>query len=143
MLAVGASLAIALAVATVDQVTKRRLVARLPVGHSMALAGPARLRHVVNRRGGLVTLALPGAWALWATVTGVALWAASGPGTGPTVVAAVGLVVGGGAGNLVDRTARGGVVDFIALGSWPTFNLADVAIVVGAAVAGLAALGVG
>ena len=51
----------------------------------------------------------------------------------------LGLVAGGGLGNLVDRVVRdpggmqGRVVDFIHFHFWPTFNLADSAIVVGAA----------
>jgi signal peptidase II len=52
-----------------------------------------------------------------------------------------GLLLGGGLGNDVDRVVRrhsGGVVDFLTLPHWPTFNLADVAITVG--VAGLLAL---
>lgn len=50
---------------------------------------------------------------------------------------ALGLVAGGGLGNLVDRVVRtpggleGRVVDFIHFHFWPTFNLADSAIVVG------------
>jgi len=47
----------------------------------------------------------------------------------------IGLVVGGALGNLADRVLRshhGAVVDFIALHFWPTFNVADTAIVVGA-----------
>jgi signal peptidase II len=46
----------------------------------------------------------------------------------------IGLVVGGALGNLADRVLRshhGAVVDFIALHFWPTFNVADTAIVVG------------
>jgi signal peptidase II len=52
---------------------------------------------------------------------------------------AYGLVTGGAMGNLVDRLLRepgfpdGGVVDFIKIGWWPRFNLADIGIVVGAA----------
>ena len=42
-----------------------------------------------------------------------------------------GLLIGGAVSNLIDRIARGSVVDFIDLSFWPTFNLADVAIVVG------------
>lgn len=42
---------------------------------------------------------------------------------------------GGAAGNLLDILRRGHVVDFIDLGWWPVFNLADVAIVGGLAVA--------
>jgi len=49
----------------------------------------------------------------------------------------VGMVLGGALGNLVDRLARphGAVVDFIYSGFWPTFNLADAAIVCGVALA--------
>jgi signal peptidase II len=54
--------------------------------------------------------------------------------------AALGLALGGAAGNLLDRVRRGGVVDFIDLGRWPMFNLADVAIVVGVGVAVLAVI---
>ena len=41
------------------------------------------------------------------------------------------LIVAGAAGNLIDRVRIGAVVDFIALSFWPTFNLADSAIVIG------------
>ena len=51
----------------------------------------------------------------------------------------LGLVLGGALGNLTDRFVRGPgfsgeVVDFLDLRVWPVFNLADSAIVVGAAV---------
>lgn len=41
------------------------------------------------------------------------------------------LLLGGSCGNLIDRLAYGAVVDFIQFGSFPIFNLADVAIVSG------------
>jgi signal peptidase II len=44
---------------------------------------------------------------------------------------AVGLVLGGAIGNLVDRIRLGYVVDFIAVGTWPRFNVADSAITIG------------
>jgi len=44
---------------------------------------------------------------------------------------ALGLLLGGAVGNLIDRLAFGWVVDFIDIGAWPVFNLADSAIVVG------------
>ena len=50
---------------------------------------------------------------------------------------ALGLVLGGAIGNLADRVLRGPglrgrVVDFIDVGAWPVFNVADSAIVIGA-----------
>ena len=39
---------------------------------------------------------------------------------------------GGVVGNLIDRVFRGFVIDFIDLGWWPVFNIADMAIVIGA-----------
>jgi len=44
---------------------------------------------------------------------------------------AVGLVLGGAIGNLIDRVRLGYVVDFIAVGAWPRFNVADSAITIG------------
>lgn len=46
---------------------------------------------------------------------------------------ATGLVLGGALGNLYDRLALGAVRDFLRIGIWPMFNLADTAIVVGVA----------
>ena len=45
----------------------------------------------------------------------------------------IGLVVGGAVGNLIDRLRLGYVVDFVAVGPWPNFNVADSAISVGVA----------
>jgi signal peptidase II len=47
------------------------------------------------------------------------------------IALALGLLVGGAVGNLVDRFRHGYVVDWIDLARWPTFNLADSAITVG------------
>ena len=59
----------------------------------------------------------------------------------PVVVrAALGLILGGALGNLVDRVRLGYVVDFIDLRWWPVFNLADSAIVLGVALLVLYAL---
>ena len=46
----------------------------------------------------------------------------------------IGLGLGGAVGNLIDRVARGTVVDFIDVLVLPVFNVADIAIVAGAAI---------
>jgi signal peptidase II len=48
---------------------------------------------------------------------------------------ALGLVIGGAAGNLIDRLVRdngGAVIDFIDFEWWPVWNVADAAVVIGA-----------
>lgn len=49
----------------------------------------------------------------------------------PAARAALGLMLGGAVGNLLDRMRQGYVTDFIDLRVWPVFNLADSALVVG------------
>ncbi len=64
--------------------------------------------------------------------------------TSRSEAAALGLVIGGAIGNIADRLRIGAVVDFIdahyAGWHWPTFNMADVAIVCGVALLVLAGL---
>ncbi len=49
----------------------------------------------------------------------------------PALAASIGLLIGGALGNALDRVRLGYVVDFVAVGIWPTFNLADSAITCG------------
>lgn len=44
---------------------------------------------------------------------------------------ALGLILGGTVGNLIDRLSDSYVTDFISIGRWPAFNIADSTIVVG------------
>lgn len=43
----------------------------------------------------------------------------------------VGMLLGGAAGNLIDRVREGAVIDFLDPPAWPAFNLADSSIVLG------------
>ncbi len=71
-------------------------------------------------------------------IVGVLLWQGASV-TSRLGAVALGLVLGGALGNLIDRAFRGGggflhggVVDFIDLRWWPVFNVADSCVVVGA-----------
>jgi signal peptidase II len=103
---------------------------------------PGQVRHVIpglklvyERNTGVAFSFLAGTGALVYVVTGVALVALVSfmlmrPGRGllwlPT-----GMLVGGAVGNLIDRIARGAVIDFIKLPHWPAFNVADMSITFG------------
>jgi signal peptidase II len=53
-------------------------------------------------------------------------------------LAGLGAALGGAAGNLIDILRRHAVIDFVDVGWWPVFNLADVGIVAGLILAFLA-----
>lgn len=55
------------------------------------------------------------------------------PNRDPLLQVSIGLIIGGAFGNVIDRLRLGYVVDFIQVGWWPVFNIADSAICVGAA----------
>ena len=97
----------------------------------------ARLRgasivHTTTARATFVTVSVRRAMCLWCGSIGcLALMIVLGAQLSSLSAVGVGLAVGGAAGNLVDRVARGAVVDFIALGRWTTFNVADAAMTTG------------
>ncbi|MBI2836246.1 MAG: signal peptidase II [Chloroflexi bacterium] len=62
---------------------------------------------------------------------GLLFWHRLGVFTGGTGKLALGLVLGGTAGNLIDRLRFGNVTDFIDVRFWPSFNVADSAISIG------------
>jgi len=70
----------------------------------------------------------------------VAMWIASRKRASRAQHIGFALVLAGALGNVVDRAVRGYVVDFIHLTWWPVFNVADIAVVAGMILLGLAAL---
>ena len=50
------------------------------------------------------------------------------------ILTALGLILGGAVGNLIDRVAFGYVIDFLDFRIWPVFNIADASITVGASI---------
>ncbi|MBI4940267.1 MAG: signal peptidase II [Actinobacteria bacterium] len=77
-----------------------------------------------------------------ATITAVvaALAWRTAPTSARQVRLAVAAILGGAVANLIDRAGDGVVTDYLHTGWWPTFNLADVSICLGAALLALHSL---
>jgi signal peptidase II len=116
-----------------DQAAKAAIEAHLVPGQYEEVLGPLELTLSHNRGvafglagGAGVKLVLTTALAL-----GVIGFLFSRNPQRPGMWLAVGLVAGGAVGNLADRIRADAVTDFIVVGSWPAFNLADVSITCG------------
>jgi len=114
-----------------DQITKRVVQTRLagPVGVPLLRIREVHHRERIYDHGGF-RAALVVIWCL-AAMAAVWLYKSGMFVHGRLALAGVGCALGGAAGNLLDILRRRHVVDFIDLGWWPVFNLADVAIVGG------------
>ena len=127
-----------LAVLLVDAGTKRLVARRLGEGEARRLAGILEVRRGTRRR--LAFGDRAGPWLpLCAWVAIVLLIAFEGAYTARWrhLLAQVGLgaALGGALGNLWDRLSPRGIVDFVAIGRWPVFNVADAAITLGVVLA--------
>jgi signal peptidase II len=136
----------ALLVVGLDQLTKAWALSTLD-DRTIDLFWTLRLRLVFNTGSafGLGSRYSP-IIALVAVVVVLVLLRAGRGLRGRGALVAVGLVVGGAVGNLLDRIFRegggllgGAVVDFVDFEWWPVFNVADVAICVGAVLLSLTA----
>jgi len=136
---------LAAVVVLVDQATKAAIINLVPLYDDVPINNFINLTHQQNTGAAFSFLAGAGGWQRWffvvlASVVSAALvvwlWRLR---AGNLLVLAAGLtlVLGGALGNLVDRIRLGYVTDFIQVwfGSWafPSFNVADSAITVGAA----------
>lgn len=131
---------LALGVVAVDQATKQWALATLTEGERISLVGEMLGLTLVFNPGAALSIATGQTWILTlaaVAVTVVVLRMSNRLGS-RTWTLALGLLLGGAVGNLIDRLfrapgpARGEVVDFIAYGDWFVGNVADIAIVVAA-----------
>ncbi|GAA4806238.1 hypothetical protein GCM10023200_49770 [Actinomycetospora chlora] len=137
-----------LAVVALDLVTKIVMVSWLRDGERVPLVGDLVSFTLIRNPGAAFSLATGMTWVLTlvalAVVIGIARFARRLRSRGWAV--ALGLVLGGALGNLVDRFFRGPgplqghVVDFVSVGWFPVFNVADSAITVGGVLLVLLAL---
>jgi len=128
--------AIVVAAVAADQVTKEVVARALAVGEEVKIAGPFSIHHVHNS--GIAFGFFASATSIVIIVTAIAvgwmlLFFSRSGARHPVLPVALGLVLGGSLGNLLDRIRLGYVTDFLDFRFWPAFNLADVFIVVGVA----------
>ena len=129
--------------ASVDQLSKLAVVRSFAFGERLAIVpGLFDLTLVYNRGAAFSFLASASGWQRWFfTALGVGaavfiVWLLARHGSQRLFAFALALILGGAIGNVIDRIARGQVVDFVLLHwqrfYWPAFNVADSAITVGA-----------
>lgn len=131
----GVMLCAAAVVIVADQVTKSLALDRLRDGEQVVIEGVLSFRLAFNPGGAFGLLqGFPEFFLVASLVAAVLIlfWVRTiGE---PSWAIPLGLVLGGGLGNVIDRTFRdtgGRVVDFIDFHVWPTFNIADSCIVTG------------
>ena len=139
------ALAVCIAVIAADQVSKAVVRSSLATGHHTSSFLGFRIAHAKNT--GVAFGFLGGGGALVIAVTVLALglvlvWFWHSPDR-PGLWLAAGLIAGGALGNLIDRIRLGSVTDFIDPPLWPTFNVADMAITIGAVIIVLVTLAPG
>lgn len=126
------AIAVAVSVIAADQASKAFVLSRTWAANSNT--GFLGIRKQLTRRGPLMlALARPtlvGLWIASAVIAAVLLQTGTIAETALNA-ACIGAALGGAASNVSDRLRREAIVDFIAIGRWPPFNLADAAIVMG------------
>jgi signal peptidase II len=131
--------AIVVVVVALDQVSKAWAVGTLSDGPISIIGSDVEL-HLSRNSGSAFSLfrGFTPLLAVMAVVIAFVLARAVRHAEDRVTLASLALVLGGALGNLADRAFRGPgflsgrVVDFVKLDSWPTFNVADSAITVGA-----------
>ena len=122
---------------TLDQLTKYLVVRNLPLRSSWGPTRDSSASRTSATRGSAFGLFhnqnLPLIVASFLGLAVLYYFYRSHPNPGLPVQLSLGLMVAGAIGNLTDRLVRGHVTDFIDIGPWWIFNLADASIVCGLA----------
>ncbi len=150
----GASLWLWLGLAAIvilaDQVTKTLIVGHFTLGEARAVTGYFNLVRAHNPGAAFSFLADGDGWQRWFFVcvglvaSGFIVWMIRSHPTQKLFCFAVSMILGGALGNVIDRLLHGHVIDFLQFrfgflqplfhgGYFPSFNLADSAITLGAA----------
>jgi len=132
------SLLLAAFVIAADRCTKAAASTLLATGRVLSVGAGLRIRCVVTRFQNRGLLDRPPMLALvWVVSLATVMLATSSGLFFQRPAAQMGLAAAfaGSASNLYDRLQNGATIDFLDLGWWPASNLADVALVLGVAVA--------
>ena len=124
----------AIGVLVADQLSKAWVRQNLALGESLPPDAPLRLTHIHNAGAVFGITANPVFLALLNAAVLLFVLLYYRRLSSLALRAGLGLVLGGGVGNLVDRLRMGYVTDFLDIRVWPIFNLADSAVVVGSAI---------
>jgi signal peptidase II len=133
-------LSVAAVVLALDVVTKILAVKLLTPGQPVPIIGETVTWTLVRNSGAAFSMATGYTWVLTLVATGVVIgiiWMGRRL-VSPWWALGLGMILGGALGNLMDRffrspgPLRGHVVDFLSIGWWPVFNVADPAVVGGA-----------
>jgi signal peptidase II len=119
-----------------DQLTKWAVIENLAVGQSWPETGILRFTHAWNTGTAFSLFQGQGDILTWVSLAavGVLTWIYRSIKNPHWVLRfAFGLQFGGAIGNIIDRIRIGHVTDFLDVGWWPIFNIADSSIVVGIA----------
>jgi len=133
-------LTVAAVVLVTDIVTKVLAVRLLTPGQPVSIIGDTVTWTLVRNSGAAFSMATGYTWVLTLIATAVVIgiiWMGRRL-VSPWWAIGLGMILGGAMGNLVDRffrspgPLRGHVVDFLSIGWWPVFNVADPSVVGGA-----------
>ena len=119
---------------SLDQITKAVVRHRLLLGESIPTGGHFHITHTFNTGSAFGLFPDQTLFLILASLIGIAVLFIvyrNQPVPSFPLRISLGMQLGGALGNLVDRVRMGQVTDFIEVGFWPVFNLADASIVIG------------